>query len=221
MTLDHERYNVRNRATWLLGQDARVMFVPTVGEYVEVELLSDQLPPRRRRHRSLHVGGLQVIEPEIPEGKTLRRPRAGDRATIVRLRHSHTWVCAYENQLLGQQGVIVRMCRDHEYAIVELDNPPRALHGVRRWNLHVDDLHIARVEEAAAPAITGTGMTASAGGVMRHATAAGETTVSLCGMRVRPILIAGWSPPFSPDLERSCPACVERIRLPDTCADSR
>ena len=219
VSLAQNRYRVR-RSTWLLGHLARVLFVPAQGVWAEVELLAQDLPYGRGREWQLHVGGLQVVHAEdIDQVLPARPPRVGDRVTVVRLFHSHARTRAHEDVLLSRRGVIVWMLRG-EYALVELDDPPPTLPGVRRWSFHIDDLHIQRVRPCRKGGAPAPGVGLGADGA-RHAITPANPKVASCGAAVRPVVIDGWSPPFSPALERACPDCADKYCSPDTFAGSR
>lgn len=219
VSLAQNRYRVR-RSTWLLRHLARVLFVPAQSVWAEVELLAQDLPYGRRREWQLHVGGLRVIHAEdVEQGRPARPPRTGDRATIVGVLHSHARARAHEHGLVSQRGVIVRLLREGSYVLVELDDPPSTLLGVRRWHLHVDDLRIEPVEPHghASGLVPGVGLAAGT----RHAIIPADPTIARCGAAVRPVLVDGWSPPFSSALEHACPDCSERYCSPDAFAGSR
>ena len=223
VSLDQCRYRAR-QSPWLVGHLARVLFAPAQGVWAEVELLAEDLPYGRRREWQLHVGGLQVLHTEdVEQGRPARPPRAGDRATIVGVLHSHARARAHEHGLVSQRGVIVRLLREGSYALVELDDPPSTLLGVRRWHLHVDDLRIEPVEprDHVSEPVPGVGLAAGTRHAIKHAIIPADPTIARCGASVRPVLVDGWSPPFSPALERACPDCSERYCSPDTLAGSR
>ncbi|MEV5413505.1 hypothetical protein AB0K60_32320 [Thermopolyspora sp. NPDC052614] len=122
--------------------------------------------------------------------------------------HSHARAWAHERGLVSQRGTDVRLLREGSYALVEFDDPPSTLLGVQRWRLHVDDLRIEPVEprsDVGGP-VPGAGLAAGT----RHAIIPAAPMIARCGASVRPVLVDGWSPPFSPALEHACPDCAER-----------
>lgn len=135
----------------------------------------------------------------------------GSRVKIVNMLHSPARTRAAGDLLLGQRGTVVNVLRDGTLALVGLragwaDLPG----GVRRWPVQWNDLLIYSVEggpETRADeyrlALSGTDRDA-----MQHAVLLADTEHSLCGERVYPLPVCGWSLSFSPAAVRACPACV-------------
>ncbi|WP_433245898.1 hypothetical protein ACQPYK_44280 [Streptosporangium sp. CA-135522] len=207
---------IRKRASWLVGQTARVVFTPARSPLVEVELQEHPLAKGRRRLWKLHAAGLKVLPTpgdEQPGRSSQRRPvRAGDRATVIQLLHSHSRARAHGQWLIGQWGTILRRLRNG-YVLVELDETSTRLGGARRWHLHLGDLLVEAVEPPAdeQDGLYGVGLSLSDREVVRHAVPP-QQTAGLCGARVRPVRIGEWVPPFMPALVNVCPVCANIVR---------
>ncbi|MEV4248494.1 hypothetical protein AB0J63_34415 [Streptosporangium canum] len=207
---------IRKRASWLVGRTARVVFTPARSPLVDVELQEHPLAKGRRRLWKLHAAGLKVLPApgEEQSGRSpQRRPvRAGDRAAIIQLLHSHSRARAHGQWLIGQWGTILRRLR-YGYVLVELDETSKYLGGARRWHLHLGDLLVEAVEPPAdeQDGLYGVGLSLSDREIVRHALPP-QQTAGLCGARVRPMRIDEWSPPFLPTLDNVCPVCVDLIR---------
>lgn len=207
---------IRKRASWLVGQTARVVFTPARSPLVEVELQEHPLAKGRRRLWKLHAAGLKVLptpgDEQLGRSPQRRPVRAGDRAAIIQLLHSHSRARAHGQWLIGRWGTILRRLRNG-YVLVELDETSMHLGGARRWHLHLGDLLVEAVEPPASDqdGLYGVGLSLSGREVVRHALPP-QQTAGLCGAWVRPVRISEWSPPFLPTLANACPVCVDLVR---------
>ncbi|MBG0818427.1 hypothetical protein [Planomonospora sp. ID82291] len=200
------------KGQWIIGRTGTVTAVLAGGQHAEVAVDTTGPPSVTGRQSTwtLAVSGLELIT----AGASGRKPRLGDCARVERIFLSHGDLYALRTYLVGQCGKIVAL-RGGTHALVELEESVPAPGGrAHRFTFHLEDLAItpAAPEPARPPeygtALTGDRLRHAAGLPLRHRN--GPVTAA-CGTRANLILIGEWSPPFDPDLERTCPACATAI----------
>ncbi|NUW33654.1 hypothetical protein HTZ77_19765 [Nonomuraea sp. SMC257] len=135
--------------------------------------------------------------------------KVGCRATIAQMRYSpeRTRDCAA--WLVGRQATVVGIVRHGAYALIELDGErEESPGGVLRWPVHWDDLEIYNsLPQPGQADVYRLGLSKGTRRAIQHAVPA-DSTVSLCGMRARPLPLLEWSLPFVPTAARACSECV-------------
>ncbi|MER7503526.1 hypothetical protein AB0L05_24830 [Nonomuraea pusilla] len=146
------------------------------------------------------------------------REKVGCQVKIVNMIHSPARTRAVGGFLIGQRGKVANVLRGGTLALVKLDADGADLpDGVRRWPVQWDDLLVYSAEDRPDTSDTDYRLGLSGAGheAIQHAVSAG-TRDSLCGEKVYPLPISGWSISFSPRGKRACAMCVglvlERIR---------
>lgn len=136
----------------------------------------------------------------------------GCRATIVDALHSHARMRAYRGYLVGRSGVIVAVLREGAVALLELDESPSGFPGgVRRWPVVWDDLRLDEVPGRREPdRRPRTGFTRAGRAMVEHAVT-DRSGVAVCGERVEPLPVCGWSLVFSPTMASACPDCATLV----------
>ncbi|MGP3912116.1 hypothetical protein OHA25_27410 [Nonomuraea sp. NBC_00507] len=141
------------------------------------------------------------------------REKLGCRVEIVAMLHSPARTRAVGDVLMGQRGTVAEVLRSGTLALVELEADWADLPGgVRRWPVQWDDLLICPAESGpdAADADYLLGLSGSGREAIQHAVPA-DTEDSLCGQKVYPLPICGWSVSFAPTSGRACVVCARLV----------